>query len=81
VVNAKAVRTSITHPLQIATVSVGTGLGSVGVTFCPGKKQANALTGVWDRDLDLDMAAIADWGAAAVVTLIESHEIDRVLSV
>jgi len=28
----------------------------------------------WDRDLARDMAAIRDWGARALVTLIEEHE-------
>lgn len=68
-------RTSLTHPLQIATIPAGAGLGRVGVTFCPGKKQAMSSTGPWDRDLDTDMAAIADWGAVVVVSLIEDHEI------
>jgi ADP-ribosyl-[dinitrogen reductase] hydrolase len=68
-------RTSKTHPLQIAAISSGLGKGSVGVTFCPGKKDNNAMTGSWDRDLGTDLDAIRDWGAAAVVTLIEQHEI------
>jgi ADP-ribosyl-[dinitrogen reductase] hydrolase len=68
-------RTSITHPLQIAEISAGDGLGKVGLTFCPGKKQPSALTGAWDRDLLVDVAAIANWNAAAVVTLVEDHEL------
>jgi ADP-ribosyl-[dinitrogen reductase] hydrolase len=68
-------RTSTSHPLQIAAVSAGKGLGRVGVTFCPGKKQASAMTGVWDRCLDTDVRAIADWGAALVITLVEDHEL------
>jgi hypothetical protein len=32
------------------------------------------MTGYWDRDLDLDLDAIRDWGAAAVVTLLETRE-------
>jgi ADP-ribosyl-[dinitrogen reductase] hydrolase len=68
-------RTSITHPLQIAEVSAGPGLGWIGITFCPGKKQPHAATGGWDRDLGLDLDAIASWGAAAVVTLVEEHEL------
>jgi ADP-ribosyl-[dinitrogen reductase] hydrolase len=47
----------------------------VGLTFCPGKRQAFAATGAWTRDLDLDVTAIADWGAASVVTLVEDHEL------
>jgi ADP-ribosyl-[dinitrogen reductase] hydrolase len=68
-------RTSLSHPLQIAEVPAGEGLGKVGLTFCPGKKQPSALTGAWDRDLALDVAVIAQWNAAAVVTLVEEHEL------
>lgn len=68
------IRTSQTHPLQIAAISPAPGMGRIGVTFCPGKKQHTAATGAWNRDLDLDIQAIADWGAAAVLTLIEDHE-------
>lgn len=67
-------RTSLTHPLQIATIPAGEGRGRVGVTFCPGKVQAMSSTGPWTRDLGIDIAAIADWGAVAVVSLIEAHE-------
>lgn len=70
-------RTSESHPLHIATISAGPGLRRIGLTFCPGKKQASALTGAWDRDVDLDVRTIAQWGAAAVVTLIEPHEFDQ----
>lgn len=68
-------RTSITHPLQIADVQPFPGAGHIGITFCPGKKQPNAATGAWDRDIKLDIAAIADWNASAVVTLVEDHEL------
>ncbi|MFN3889563.1 MAG: ADP-ribosylglycohydrolase family protein [Beijerinckiaceae bacterium] len=68
------IRTSQSHPLSIADIHIAEGFGRIGVTFCPGKKDAGAMTGAWDRDLDLDAQAIADWGAAAVVTLIEDHE-------
>jgi ADP-ribosyl-[dinitrogen reductase] hydrolase len=69
-------RTSSTHPLQIGTVSAGSNLGRIGITFCPGKYDPQALTGYWDRDLSLDLDAIKDWGAAAVVTLVESKELN-----
>ena len=69
-------RTSQTHPLQIAQVQSDPTFGLIGITFCPGKKQTAAATGAWDRDLKTDIAAIADWGAAAVVSLIEDHEIE-----
>ena len=69
-------RTSQSHPLQIPSVQPASGLGRIGITFCPGKKQPDAMTGAWDRDLGADADALAQWGAAAVITLIESHEMD-----
>lgn len=68
-------RTSHTHPLQIATVQSHPKAGKIGLTFCPGKKQPHAATGGWDRDLSLDLDAVEAWGAVAVVTLIEAHEL------
>ena len=70
-------RTSITHPLSIAELSAGSSLGRVGLTFCPGKQQQSAMSGPWARDLDLDLDAIEAWGAAAVVTLVEDHELEQ----
>lgn len=72
-------RTSLSHPLQIAAVSPGKGHGRIGITFCPGKKQPGALTGAWDRDLGLDLDAVHAFGAAALVTLIEDHEIANLM--
>src|SRR5438105_875711 len=69
-------RTSQSHPLQIASVQSAPGHGRIGITFCPGKKQPTAMTGGWDRDLGLDVEAIAEWGAAAVITLMEPREIE-----
>ena len=69
-------RTSITHPLHIATLDPGPGMGRIGLTLCPGKTQAASFTGAWNRDLACDLAAIEQWGAAVVVTLVEPHELD-----
>ena len=33
------------------------------------------MSGSWARDLDIDLDAIENWGAVAVVTLIETQEI------
>lgn len=70
-------RTSQTHPLQIADVEVGPGWGHLGVMFCPGKIQPDAATGAWRRDLALDLNVITRWGATAVVTLIDNGEMER----
>ena len=68
-------RTSVSHPLRIAQVSCGHGRGRIGITFCPGKRQRDAITGVWERDVDVDLNTVALWGASAVLTLIEDHEL------
>jgi ADP-ribosyl-[dinitrogen reductase] hydrolase len=68
-------RTSLTHPLQIAAVTAGAEYGRIGITFCPGKIDRHAMTGAWDRDLATDLDAIRDWGAAAIVTLLEPKEL------
>ena len=47
------------------------------MTFAPGKKQAVAMTGSWNRDLDLDLRAVRDWGSSTLVTLLEPLEFDE----
>ncbi|MBP0447443.1 cyclin-dependent kinase inhibitor 3 family protein [Roseomonas sp. SSH11] len=68
--------TSETHPLRIEPVAAPGG-GLIGMTFCPGKVQPGGLGGNWRRDLALDLDAVRDWGAVAVVTLMEEHELAR----
>jgi protein-tyrosine phosphatase len=70
------IRTSQTHPLQIAPIDLGPGSGRIGVTFAPGKHDSGAATGAWARDLGKDLDAIVAWGAKTLVTLIEPHEFD-----
>ena len=68
-------RTSNSHPLQIACVQPFVGSGRIGITFCSGKVQPGAMSGSWQRDLGLDLDAVSEWGAVAVLTLIEDHEL------
>ncbi len=68
-------RTSQSHPLQIASVQAGPDQGRIGITFCPGKQDPFAHTGAWARDLDIDLDAIAAWGAKLVLTLVEPEEL------
>ena len=70
------IQTSTTHPLRIATVPFGTGDGLIGITFAPGKQQPGGMTAHHRRDLHADLDVIAAWNAAAVVTLVETHELD-----
>jgi len=71
------IRTSHTHPLEIGTIELRVAAARIGVTFCPGKTQGSAMTGIWQRDLDVDLQAIHAWGASHLVTLIEPHEIEN----
>jgi ADP-ribosyl-[dinitrogen reductase] hydrolase len=71
------IKTSATHPLRIDSVEIYPEKGKIGVTFAPGKKDAQALNGPWSRDLDADLDSIVAWGAKTVVTLIEPSEFDR----
>jgi len=66
--------TSERIPLRIDPVAAPGMSGWIGMTLCPGKKDPYASFGAWDRDLDADLQVIRDWGASAVVTLIEDFE-------
>ena len=68
--------TSASNPLRIAEITVGTAGGRIGITFAPGKQQPDGLTAPHQRDLGADLDVIAAWNAAAVVTLVEAHELD-----
>lgn len=66
--------TSHSHPLKISAVVARNGL--IGMTFCPGKKQRWSATGAdWDRQLDVDVAALAAWRTRAVLTFNEAWEL------
>ncbi|MBI2969639.1 MAG: cyclin-dependent kinase inhibitor 3 family protein [Gammaproteobacteria bacterium] len=59
-------------PLRIDAVAAGRGL--IGMTLCPGRQERNVFACGWNRDLDADLRIIADWGAVAVVSLLETEE-------
>ena len=69
------IRTSETHPLLIPWVETPAG-GRIGMTLCPGKVDPTAITGRWERDLQLDMEAVRAWGADALVSLVEEGELE-----
>lgn len=69
------VRTSHTHPLQIAEVRATPAHGRIGITFCPGKCDLFAHTGAWERNLGIDLDTIQAWGAKLVLTLVEPAEL------
>ena len=69
-------RTSTTDPILLPIVDRGGRPGRLGLTFAPGKKQSNALSGAWDRDLALDVARLRqEHEVDLLVSLIEDHEL------
>jgi protein-tyrosine phosphatase len=68
------IKTSISHPLAVFAVMTPGG-GKIGMTLCPGKCQPQAVTGPWQRDLALDVAAIKAFGADLLITLMEADEL------
>lgn len=64
--------------LRIAEIEVGRHGGRLGITIAPGKRQPHGFSGPHERDLGVDLDAVAAWDAAAVVTLMEAHELARV---
>lgn len=69
-------KTSETDPLRIDRAGTPGG-GAIGLTICPGKKDPHSSSGPWDRSLPADLDRIADAGATALVTLMESDELAR----
>lgn len=70
-------KTSESHPIDIQFVEGhwGDGKGVLGITFAPGKKQLNAISGVWNRDLQTDLKRIREhFKIDTIVCLIEDHE-------
>lgn len=63
-------------PLRIAEISTPAD-GLIGITLAPGKKGASNFGGSHNRDLNADLDVIAKWNAAAVVTLVEDHELEE----
>ena len=66
-------KTSETHPLMFDTLDIGR--GSVGMTICPGKKGPSLYGPPWDRNLELDLKSIEEFGATRLVTLMRSKEL------
>jgi protein-tyrosine phosphatase len=70
------VRTSETHPLQVAWVETNTP-GKLGLTLAPGKQQPSLFSYIWERDLDTDLKDLRQkHGVDLIVPLIEDHELE-----
>ncbi|MGY8732990.1 MAG: cyclin-dependent kinase inhibitor 3 family protein [Pirellulales bacterium] len=68
------IKTSVTDPLRINWLEFNNHWGRIGMTLCPGKKQQNAISGNWYRDLVSDVMTIAASGARHVISLIDINE-------
>ena len=70
-------KTSLTDPLQIKTVSPEGTQGMIGMTLCPGRKGISREYGSWDRDLASDLDVIRAWKPDLAIALLEDHEYPR----
>ena len=61
-------------PYLIDFVDTSLNGARIGLTPCPGTSRFPSAREEWQLDLEADVSVIADWGAAAMVTLIESGE-------
>jgi len=59
-INKNTIRTSETHPICIDFLNFKwkEAPSKLGITFAPGKKQKDAWTGIWERNLDKDLERI-----------------------
>jgi hypothetical protein len=71
-------KTSLTDPLQIKTVTPDGTPGTIGMTLCPGRKGISAAYGRWDRDLASDLDVVRAWNPDIVIALLEDHEFPRI---
>jgi protein-tyrosine phosphatase len=68
---------SQSHPLEIAAVDIEAGLGRIGLTLAPGRREETSDGDAWARDLGADLDAIVAWGGRRLLTLIEPRELEE----
>jgi len=76
----RKIRTSDSDPINVAFLESSSFSlpGRIGLTFAPGKKQRNAQSGQWDRDLETDLSRLSsEYGTNVLVSLIEEDEFER----
>lgn len=59
----------------IGTIGMIGTIGTIGMTICPGRTLRGMSTAGWNRDLEADLDAVRDFGAAALVTLMHAEEL------
>lgn len=73
------IRTSETHRIRVDFIRTGSFqvLNRLGMTFAPGKKQTDALTGAWDRDLRMDLERLTNaYRVRRLISLLEDEEFE-----
>ena len=72
-------RTSDTHPILIDFIDFTWGNGGrLGITFAPGKKQRDAMTGIWHRDLPTDVGRLDNhYQIKPLVSMVEKWEMEE----
>jgi ADP-ribosyl-[dinitrogen reductase] hydrolase len=75
----QAERTSDSHPILVDFIDFRWGSsGRLGITFAPGKKQKDALTGSWLRDLAKDVHRLAKhYQIKTLVSMVEPWEMEE----
>ncbi len=74
--NSANTTSELSGKLRICALSLPNA-GVLGITHCPGRNQTDAAGRQWRRSLPGDVAAIAQWGAVGVISLLESHEFPK----
>ena len=66
---------TMTSELRVDYVEIKGCPGRLGITFCPGKKQQNAQSGTWNRDLDEDLMTLKNShpNISTIIPLVEPH--------
>jgi len=68
---------SLPSNFPITPIQVGTGGGVIGMAYCPGRSLVGVPSPEWDRDLTADLDALREFGASALISLMEADELDQ----
>lgn len=63
------------HPLPIVAVAIPNLDGIIGISACPGYRDDSGCLELYEERLLNDLTSISNWGAVAVVTLLDNFEI------
>lgn len=61
---------------EISSLIIADGLGRIGICGCPGRIFPPVLSGAYNQDIEADLSLIRDFGAVALVTLMEAGELE-----